>query len=111
MPPGTTGNSLCGAYASYALFNNGGSGFTPDPGTTQGVVQVQAVGAYIPNTDFNLLWRASALDRGCAAPVAGSATEKSFAISPTKKYTLTLYFKPGHCPSRGTDVALEVSFI
>jgi hypothetical protein len=110
MPPGSSGTSVCGAYAGFALFNNGSAGYTPDPGTALCVVQVQAGGAYLATTQYNLLWRASATDRGCAAAVAGSATQKSFVSSPAKKYSLTLYFTPGNCPPKGTIVALEVSF-
>lgn len=110
MPPGSAGTSVCGAYAGFAIYNNGGAGFTPGPGTTLGVVQVQAGGVYLANTQYNLLWRTSATSRGCAAVVAGSATQKSFASSPVKKYSLTLYFTPGNCPPNGTDVVLELNF-
>jgi len=110
MPPGSSGTSVCGAYAGFALYNNGGTGYTPDPGTTLCVVQVQVGGAYLANTQYNLLWRTGATSRGCATAVAGSTTQKTFASSPAKKYSLTLYFMPGNCPPNGTDVVLEVSF-
>jgi hypothetical protein len=71
---------------------------------------VQVGGAYLANTQYNLLWRTGAITHGCAAPVAGSTTQKSFACSPTKKYSLTLYFTPGNCSVSGTDVALEINF-
>jgi hypothetical protein len=110
MPPGSSGTSVCGAYAAFLLFNNGGSGYTPDPGTTLCIIEVQVDDVFVDNTQYNLLWRTSPTVRGCAAVVAGSTTQKSFASSPTKKYGLTLYFKPGCCPPSGADVALEVTF-
>ena len=110
MPPGSSGTSVCGAYAAFLVFSNGGGGYTPDPGTTLCVVQVQVDGVYLANTQYNLLWRVSPIVRGCAAVVAGSATQKSFASSPAKKYSLTLYFTPGNCPASGADVVLEVGF-
>lgn len=110
MPPGSSGTSVCGPYAAFLVFDNGDVGYTPDPGTTLCIVQVQADGADLDNTQYNLLWRASPTVRGCAAVVEGSATQKSFASSPAKKYSLTLYFKPGDCPPSGADVVLEVSF-
>jgi hypothetical protein len=68
------------------------------------VIQAQAGGIYLPNAQYNVLWNVTVLDRGCAAPVAGSATQKSFASPPAKKYGFTLYFTPGNCPPKGTDV-------
>ena|SRR5450631_3139934 len=111
MPPGSSpGTSVCGAYAGYAIFNNGGANYTPDPGTKICVIQAQAAGVYLANAQYNVLWNVTLLDRGCAAPVAGSATQKSFASSPAKKYGFTLYFTPGNCPPAKADMVLEVTF-
>jgi hypothetical protein len=110
MPAGASGASLCGAYSAFVVFNNSGSGYAPDLATTLCVVQVQAGGVDVPNAQYNLLWRTGPTSRGCAAEVSGSTTQKSFASSPAKKYSLTLYFTPGNSPPAGTDVVLEVSF-
>jgi len=106
----SSGTSPCGAYAGQLLFDNNGNKFTPDASTTTCVANVQAGGSYVPNTDFYLLWYVSPISRGCAANVSGSTTDKSFASSPSKQYTFTVYFKSGCVPAQGTEVTLTLNF-
>ena len=101
---------MCGAYAGYAIFNNGSANYAPAPGTTLCVLQAQGGGVHLTNLQYNVFWNVSVRDRGCAAPVAGSVTKKSFTSDPAKKYGFTLYFTPGNCPPAKADVVLEVSF-
>ncbi len=111
MPAGSSGTTICGAYAGYVVYDNGGAGYTPDAGTVSGIVQVQVGGVYIPSANYNLLWRSGPTTRGCAAVVSGSTTKRSFASSPASQYTLTVYFLAGHVPVAGTDVILEITFV
>jgi hypothetical protein len=112
MTPGSRGTDLCGAHSGWLLYPYPSSNhkYTPNSGTTNCVLQVVAGEALLKNTQFNIMWRASALDRGCAAPVAGSTTQKSFRSYDTNQYDFTLYFTPGNCPSTKTDVQLLINF-
>jgi hypothetical protein len=112
MTPGSRGTDLCGAHSGWLLYPYPSSNkkYTPDSGTTKCVLQVVAGDALLKNTQYNIMWRASALDRGCAAPVAGSTTQKSFRSYDTKQYNFTLYFTPGNCPPTKTDVQLLINF-
>ena len=110
MPPGSSGTSQCGGYAGFVNFTNSPTGYVPDAGTTKCVGSVVAGTNSVPNTDFDLFWRTSATDKGCAAVGTGSTTHKSFASSPAKRYAFTVYFKPGKVPAQGTDIALTITF-
>lgn len=112
MTPGSRGTDLCGEHSGWLLYPYPGSNnkYTPESGTTKCMLQVVAGDALLKNTQYNIMWRASALDRGCAAPVAGSTTQKSFRSYDTKKYNFTLYFTPGNCPPKKTDVQLLINF-
>ena len=112
MVPGSRGTDLCGAHCGWLLYPASSSAkkYTPDSGTTKCVLEVVAGGVYLNNSQYNIMWHASAIDRGCAAPVPDSTTQKSFKSYETKKYDFTLYFTPGNCPPTNTDVQLMINF-
>ena len=111
MTPGSPGTDLCGAHCGWLLYPTGiNNKYTPDPGTTNCVLQVVAGDVLLNNSQYNIKWHVSARDRGCAEPVANSTTQKSFRSYETKKYDFTLYFTPRNCPPTNTDVQLLINF-
>lgn len=110
MPASSSGTSPCGGgtYGGFAIFTNGGIGFSPDAGTTSCTANVQAGGTAVPNTYFDLQWRVTMTDKGCAAN--SGTNDKTFNSSPSKKYNFTVYFKTGRVPAQGTDITLTLNF-
>jgi len=107
-PSGSTANSLCGQYESYLLYDNNNTKFQPGAGETSCVVNVTVDGNPLPNTSYSLLWRYSLTGRGCASD--SGTYDKTFTSDPTKKYTFTLYFKPGCTPPAGANVTMTITF-
>lgn len=109
MPPPSSGTSPCGGtYGGFLTFNNGGSLFTPDAGTTTCVANVQAGGSPVVNTDYDLQWRVTISDKGCAAN--SGSYDKTFSSNPAKRYSFNVYFKTGHVPAQGTSILLTLTF-
>lgn len=108
-PPGSPSGADCGDYCTYVVYNNNGTAYKPDLGTTKFVAKVQApLGTYVSNADYELLRAANLTDRFCATNIG--TIQKGFGSTPSKRYVFTVYFKPGKCPPTNTYVYLEVDW-
>ncbi|HEY0456747.1 MAG TPA: hypothetical protein VGE41_10260 [Verrucomicrobiae bacterium] len=106
MPSPSTGTNYCGNHCGWLNFNNSGLGYTPTGTTANFTVRVG--GVVLPNTSYNLLWRYSSTNLGCAAPLG--TTQRTAPALITKRYVYTVYFITGQCPPTGSTVTLQVDY-
>jgi hypothetical protein len=104
MPGPNAGSSQCGSHCSFVVFNNNGAGFMPT--CSQATITVKINGQAVPTAQYEVLWRYSALKKGCAQYL--SETQKQYANVSGKKYNYTVYFKPGYCPPAGTTIEIFI---
>jgi hypothetical protein len=98
------GTTPCGSYCGYIVYNNGGLGFMPD--CTPCYITLRIGGIAVPSSQYEVQWRYSSLKKGCATTV--STTQKQYDNVIGRKYTYTVYFRPGFCPPTGTSVEIVV---